>query len=154
MGEYVFALDDVSYMKSFEKRLEKAKQYITKPWKMKFFVYVNADMEPLDTVKRIEWLKKRECLPYIMRDQNVYGCEYEQFYTDIAAYCNQPGIFKKLDFETFLRKRHPKNAARQAWSYAIYNGEQPSICESCWQPTLDLFADGDNAYCEDCAIDA
>lgn len=154
MGEYGFAVDDVSYIKPFESKLQLAKKYISKPWKMKFFVYVNADMEPRDTVKRIEWLRQNGCLPYIMRDQNVYGSENEQFYTDVAAYCNQPGIFKKMDFETFLRNRHPKNSARQAWSFAIWNGECPTLCESCWQPTLDLFAEDENTLCAGCVDDA
>lgn len=150
MGEYGFALDDVSYMKPFEKKLEQAKRYITKPWKMKFFVYVNANMEPQDTVKRVKWLKEHECLSYIMRDQNVYGSEHERFYNDIAAYCNQPAIFKKMDFETYIKRRHPNNAQRQAVSNAIWNGEEPTICESCWQPTLELFVNDENALCESC----
>lgn len=152
MGEYTFSVDDVSYISSFEKRLALVKRYINRPWKMKFYVYANANMQPLDTVKRVEWLKQNECLAYVMRDQNIYGSEYDKFYKDVAAWCNQPAFFKKLDFETFLRKRHPNNERRQAESMAIYSGEETMLCESCWQPTLDVFLDNETALCEPCFV--
>lgn len=153
MGEYYFAFDDVKLMPFMDEVMPQVKRYITKPWKIKLFVYVNAEkMEPTDTVRRIEWCKAHECLPYVMRDANCYGSEHDRFYTDLAAYGNQPGIFKKMDFREFLRKRHPKNAARQAESWALWNGEMPTLCESCWQPTLDLFVDDMNTVCDKCLI--
>ena len=150
MGEYIFALDDARYIGMFEKRMPMVKRHIQTPWRMKFYVYVNADMDPMETVERVEWLKRHECLPYIMRDRNIYGSEHEKFYTDIASWCNQPGLFKKMDFEEFLRRRNPKNISRQGTSSAIYRGEEPVSCESCWQPTLDLFFDDGNALCNQC----
>ena len=150
MGEYVFAFDDVRLMPFMDATIPLVKRHITKPWKVKMFVYVDAaTMEPEDTVRRVEWLKAHECLPYVMRNANCYGSEHEKFYTDVAAWGNQPGIFKKMDFDEFLRKRHPKNAARQAESWATWNGEMPTLCESCWQPTLDLFEFDENALCEE-----
>lgn len=152
MGEYEFAFDDVRLMRFMDEIIPLVKQHIKKPWKVKMFVYVNAQtMEPEDTVRRVEWLKAHECLPYVMRDANCYGSEYEKFYTDIAAWGNQPGIFKKMDFKEFLRRRHPRNTARQAESWAVYNGEMPMVCESCWQPTLEIFNDEENYYCAECA---
>lgn len=153
MGEYVFAFDDIREMKLMENTIPLVKRYIPKPWKVKMFVYVNAaSMEPIDMVRRIEWLKKHECLPYVMRDANCYGSENEKFYTDVAAWCNQPGIFKKMDFKEFLRRRNPNNASRQAISWSTWTGEEPAICESCWQPTLDLFMEGEDAICEECLV--
>jgi len=32
--------------------------------------------------------------------------EHSQFYTDLAAWCNQPAFFKKTSFAGFLDKRH------------------------------------------------
>lgn len=152
MGEYVFAFDDIKLMRFMEKRLPLVKKHIPKPWKLKFFVYVNAEtMEPLDTVKRVEWLKEHECLPYVMRDANCYGSEYEQFYTDMASWANQPGIFKKMDFLEFVQRRNPRNRARQAESWAAYNGSTPMVCESCWQPTLYAVEQEGNTICEKCA---
>lgn len=150
MGEYVFAFDDIREMPLMNRTLPLVKSYIPKPWRIKMFVYVNADMNPQDTVRRIEWLKEHECLPYVMRDANCYGSKFEQFYTDLTSWCNQPGIFKKMDFKEFLRRRHPRNSKRQAESYAIWIDEQPNICEACWQPTLDMFNNGLTYVCESC----
>lgn len=151
MGEYFFAFDDVKLTKFMDDVMPLVKKYISKPWKIKLFLYVNAEkMEPEDTVKRIEWCREHECLPYVMRDINCYGSDYEKFYTDVAAYGNQPGIFKKMDFEEFLKRRHPKNETRQSVSLAAWNGEMPTLCESCWQPMLDFTYEGEEAYCELC----
>jgi len=153
MGEYLFAFDDVRYMRFMDEVMPLVKRYIPKAWKVKLYLYVNSEtMEPQDTVERMEWCKRNECLPYVMRDINCYGSECEQFYTDIAAYGNQPAIFKKMTFDDFLRKRHPKNRSRQANSWALWNGE-PYLCEQCWQPTLDLLMDDGNAVCPDCYED-
>lgn len=151
MGEYLFAFDDVRLTKFMDGVMPLVKSYITKPWKIKLYLYVNADkMEPTDTVERIEWCKAHKCLPYVMRDINCYGSEYERFYTDLAAWGNQPGIFKKMDFGEFLKRRHPNNQIRQKESLALWNGETPTVCESCWQPTFDLLMDDENATCGEC----
>lgn len=153
MGEYVFAFDDVRMMGFMDDAIGLVKRHIGTPWKVKMFVYVDAErMVPEDTVRRVEWLKAHECLPYVMRDANCYGSEYGMFYTDVASWCNQPGIFKKMDFREFLRRRHPGNNRRQAESAAIWDGGGPDLCESCWQPTLDLFSSGGNGVCEECLV--
>ena len=72
-----------------------------------------------ETIERIEWLKNNKCLPYIMRDISCWGSKYNHFYVDIAAYCNQPNLFKKLTFEEFLNKRHT-NLERINRSYNLY----------------------------------
>ena len=113
-GEYAFALDDARMIPFVEKRLGLVKRYIPKPWKLKFFVYVGPKMAPEETVRRVEFLKEHECLPYVMRDIAVYraGNDLSNFYTDLAAWCNQPGLFKKMEFGEFLDKRHPRNQRR------------------------------------------
>lgn len=103
-GEYIFALDDVRY-------IEKVKEKLTllswrKDWGFKFFVYVHPDMEESNIVSRIEFLRREKCLPYVMRDISCFNDPKSGFYVDLAAWCNQPGIFKKLSFKEFLGKRH------------------------------------------------
>lgn len=41
-----------------------------------------------------------------MRDISCWESELSDFYVDITSYCNQPNLFKKMDFKTFLKKRH------------------------------------------------
>lgn len=108
-GEYIFAFDDPKYQPLLEEKLKILKQYISKDWKLKFYIYHNKDMAIKQLINRVEWCRANKCLPYFMRDINCWDSEEKNFYIDYAAYCNQPGFFKKLTFETFLYKRHKDN---------------------------------------------
>lgn len=55
--------------------------------------------------ERIMILKSYAALPYIMRFEKVYDSEYSTFYSTVCAWCNQPGMFKKLCFEQFAKLR-------------------------------------------------
>lgn len=151
-GEYTFAFDDVSYMPMIERKFELVRKYLSKPWQCRFYVYVGPQMQPIDTVRRVEWCRDHKVLPYVMRDAAVYrtGSDISEFYTDLAAWCNQPAFFKKLEFDEFLAKRHLKNYARGGRSFEIYSGEARA-CEACWTPTPRLFEDETgNAICAKC----
>jgi len=115
--EYVFAFDDWKYRNLIEKQLE----LLTwcKPWGLKFFVYINPAMPLSDTVQRIEFLRDRKILPYVMRDISCWESEHIDFYKDIAAWCNQPGFFKNMELLDFLKKRL-KNQVRIQNSVAKY----------------------------------
>lgn len=118
MGEYIFAFDNIVYKKIIDEKLLLLNW--RKPYQFKFFVYVNPNMELSDTVKRIEFLKNKKILPYIMRDISCWDNKYNNFFIDIAAWCNQPSFFKKMNFEIFLQKRH-KNKNRILESNKLYN---------------------------------
>jgi hypothetical protein len=90
-----------------EKQMNKFRNRF-KDWALKFFVLVGYDTTIKNDIFRIKYLKDNACLPYIMRYENCYTSPYKNFYTDIAAYCNQVSIFKKMTFEQFLYKRHTK----------------------------------------------
>lgn len=120
MGEYIFAFDDWKYRRFIERQMLLLKWI--RPWGAKFFVYVHPDMELSETVRRIEFLRERELLPYVMRDSACWGSTNSDFYVDIAAYANQPAIFKKMDFDGFLAKRHPSNEKRVSASSTLYYG--------------------------------
>ena len=111
MGEYIFAFDDPKYEKLLEKKMQLIKKYIPKPWKIKFYIYHHPSMELSQAIRRVEWCRSHEALPYFMRDQECWESADKDFLTDYAAYCNQPGFFKNMDFSTFLHKRH-QNPAR------------------------------------------
>jgi len=127
MGEYIFAFDDPKYEKYVDEKLIIIKQYIPKDWKIKFYIYQNTTMAISDLIRRVEWCRDHKCLPYVMRDINCWDAEEKNFYIDYAAYCNQPGFFKKMDFETFLNKRH-KNTERITESCRIYEENNYSKC--------------------------
>ena len=108
IDRYIFAFDSWSYRDLWEEKMKIIRRHIIYPWRIRLYIYVNPNMPLSDTVNRIEWCREHECLPYIMRDSKCYESEHKDFYTDVAAYCNQPALFKKMDFETFLHKRHKK----------------------------------------------
>lgn len=126
MGEYIFAFDDPKYQLLLEEKLKILKQYISKEWKLKFYIYCNKDMDIGQLISRVEWCREHECLPYVMRDINCWEAKEKNFYIDYAAYCNQPAFFKKMDFETFLYKRH-KNIERIKRSLKIYQDNSIQI---------------------------
>lgn len=119
LGEYIFAFDNWKEKKVIENKLNLL--FWRKNWQLKFFVYIHPSMPLGDTINRIEWLKERKCLPYIMRDITCWESGYKDFYTDIAAYCNQVNLFKKLSFFNFLKKR-TNNQERIEKSYSLYKG--------------------------------
>lgn len=118
IGEYIFAFDSYSYIDIIDKKLSILDW--RKPYEFKFFVYSNPEMELSDIVKRIEYLRLRSCLPYVMRDISCWNTINSDFYTDIAAWCNQPGIFKKMSFHDFVYRRHSKNTERAKLSDSLY----------------------------------
>lgn len=117
MGEYIFAFDDAKYVRIIAQKLELLNW--RRPWQLKFYVYIHPGMNLSETRFRLTWLRVHECLPYLMRDLSCWGHENEGFYNDLAAWCNQPGFFKKMDFFEFVERRH-KNPARIAANKALW----------------------------------
>lgn len=117
-GDYTFAFDDIRYMDLINKKIELLKW--RKPYQIKFYIYVSDKMKICDTVDRIAWCKKNQFLPYVMRDINCYNSDINYFYTDLAAWCNQPALFKKMDFNEFLKIRHSnKNRIEKSMMAAL-----------------------------------
>lgn len=133
LGEYIFAFDDYKYVRTIGKKLELLSW--RKDWQIKFYVYTHPDMQDFEIVQRIEWLRENKCLPYIMRDLECFNSKKKYFYTDLAAYCNQPAFFKKISFEEFLHKRHKSKKAIQRVTDSIFlyneakNTKPPKIFE-------------------------
>jgi len=118
-GEYFFAFDDIKTKEIIFKKFKILKKYISKDWKVKFFLYCNANMHLQEVIYRIEWCKKNKCLPYFMRDINCWDSKNKNFYIDLAAWCNQPSIFKNMAFEEFIVKR-TNNKERQNKGIKLY----------------------------------
>ena len=120
MGEYIFAFDEPKYQPLLDEKILLMKKYISKPWKLKFYIYYHPSMDLKQLYERVEWCRAHECLPYVMRDAACWDCENKNFLIDYAAYCNQPAMFKTISFEQFLLKRHPNNKTRRESSLGIY----------------------------------
>lgn len=105
-GEYIFAFDRIEDRPVIEKGLKEIWKPLTKDWQTKFFVLVGYNTTLQQDLERVYFLKEHKCLPYIMRHSNCYSSEYKPFYTDLASWCNQPGLFKKMPFKEFIKRRH------------------------------------------------
>ena len=118
IGEYIFAFDDWRYLP----QIEGGMRLLTwvRDWQLKFFIYIHPDMELSNVVNRMEWLRGHNQLPYVMRNILCWDREYNEFYVDLAAWGNQPGIFKSMDFPEFMRRRHPNNNERVIKHIQLY----------------------------------
>jgi len=106
LGDYIFSFDDYNFLNILKDKLKILNW--RKEWRFKFFVYCHPDMKVSNVIKRIEFLKNEKCLPYLMRDFACWDSIYKKFYIDLSAWCNQPGIFKNMEFKEFLEKKHEK----------------------------------------------
>jgi hypothetical protein len=104
-GEFIFAFDNPLDKPIIEKNLKLWKKFVG-DWKTKFYVLVGFESTLKQDLDRVYFLKKNNCLPYIMRHTKCYTSPNKPFYTDLASWCNQPGLFKNMPFKTFIHKRH------------------------------------------------
>jgi len=118
LGDYIFAFDNWSYLPIIKKKLKLLNW--RRRFTFKFFVFCHPSMELSNIVNRINYLKDNECLPYVMRHISCWDSPYKLFYTDLASWCNQPNLIRKMTFEEFLVKRHPKNTERVTKHTALY----------------------------------
>ena len=126
MGEYIFAFDEPKYQPLLEKKLILMKKYITKPWKIKFYIYYHPNMELKELISRVEWCRKNQCLPYVMRDVACWDCENKEFLIDYASYCNQPAMFKNKTFKELLEIRAISDERRNK-DLEIYERERSKL---------------------------
>ena len=113
LGEYIFAFDYIKLEKIVTRKLNLFRKYFDKEWRIKFFIYCDADAPIRDVIYRLNWCKNQKVLPYLMRNINCWNSVNHPFYTDLAAYCNQPNIWKKMNPDEYITKRQPKNKKRQ-----------------------------------------
>lgn len=82
--------------------------------------FVSQDMNDLESVfERIAILIQYRIVPYIMRFASVYASSYAQLYSYIAAWCNQPNMFKKLSFGEFCEKRATSEKAKRECCWRV-----------------------------------
>jgi len=121
IGDFIFAFDYIQLEKLITQKLELFREFFKVGWHIMFYVYCNANHDIGDVVHRVEWCRSNNVLPYLMRDMNCWDGDSKDFYTDLAAYCNQPSIFKKMTPEQYINKRQPKNIDRRNAFLNLYN---------------------------------
>ncbi len=133
-GDFIFAFDHISDKKIIQDRLRTWKKYVNKTTKL----YVLCAFESVDiidienTFERIRILMRYGCLPYIMRYESYKESEHKNLYIQIARWCNQPSIFKKMSFSQFAKKnqeyhKNPNTKSRCYDTYLYYKNEFPEL---------------------------
>jgi len=116
-GEMIFAFDNIEDKKLIMSKLMLIRATVPQ-WsrELKFYVFCGCDKNGVydkdfwekditDLFERIYILKTFNCKPYVMRFEDVYESEYNSFYACVAAWCNQPSLFKTFTFRLFCKCR-------------------------------------------------
>ena len=124
-ADFIFAFDNIADKDIIESKLQRIFELYPKTKKhFKFYVLCGYDrneqwdrdfwkQDIIDTFERIKILSKYSALPYIMRYEKCYTSDYEGVYTTLAAWCNQPSIFKKFSYRDFCRCKGMANKYSQ-----------------------------------------
>lgn len=115
--EMIFAFDNIEDKDLIVSKLKLIRETVPE-WKreLKFYVFCGCDRNNIydenfwqedikDVFERIFILNEYGAKPYIMRYEKVYQSEYSSFYSALAAWCNQPSMFKTFTFRTFCQCR-------------------------------------------------
>mgnify|MGYP007070207436 CR=1 FL=1 len=119
-GDFIFAFDDIRDALLIEEKIKLLRRYVNlKTKRVKFYTlcaydrhgrydtaFWRADVQGL--LHRIDLLKRYDCLPYVMKFQEYKKSPFRFLYTSLANWCNQPHIFKKLDFIETVKRRNSK----------------------------------------------
>lgn len=108
--DYIFAFDNIDDSDIIKSKLNLIRKYTNKV--CKFYVFCGYDRNNIwdfkfwekdifDMMKRIEILMSYQCIPYIMRYNRYVESPYAGVYKTVAAWCNQPSIFKNKTLREF-----------------------------------------------------
>jgi len=104
LGEFTFAFDNWSDHKNIEQKLTQWMSYDSKH-NVKMYVLCgfkgNEVLDIVETFQRIKMIASFGALPYIMRYNGWDNGSMRGMYINLARWCNQPAIFKKMSFREF-----------------------------------------------------
>lgn len=112
-GDFIFAFDNIEDKHIIIDKLKILNEFLPTKRK-KFYVFCGFDRDSQyeygfferdieQLLERINILRRYKSLPYIMRHENYIKSPYKWLYIQLAAWTNQPSIFKTFDFITFVK---------------------------------------------------
>lgn len=114
-GDMIFAFDNIEDKDLIVSKLKLIRQ-VAPNWKrpLKFYVFCGCDKNDiydtefwhkdiLSLFDRIDILSQFGVKPYIMRFEKSYHSDFASFYAAVAAWCNQPSIFRSFTFRMFCQ---------------------------------------------------
>lgn len=111
--DFIFAFDNIEDRPIIEKKLRRIRELYPESWKhLKFYVLCGFDnvggwddtffpQDIANTFERIRILDRYRAYPYVMRYEKCYTSRWSGIYSAVAAWANQPNIFKKFTFREF-----------------------------------------------------
>jgi len=105
-GDYIFAFDHLYDSELIDNKLQLWRRYCRKTTKLYVLsAFESQDVRDIISVfERIKILFRHQCLPYIMRYKDYNGSEMRGMYINLARWCNQPNIVKKMSFREFCER--------------------------------------------------
>ncbi len=121
-GDYIFAFDHIQDKELIQEKLSIWREHCNKETKLyvlcaydphcvtdpKHYISEGETVEEKDyidicnTFERIRILMRYQCLPYIMRYRDHVDSKYRGMYIQLARWCNQPSLFKKMTFLEYI----------------------------------------------------
>lgn len=142
IGDKIFAFDNIADKNLIENKLQMIRRHTEVIVKFYTFCAYNhsnkgeyddlfwsKDIE--DLFHRIKILMKYKCLPYVMRYKDYVLSPYKGIYVNVARWCNQPNMLKKMTFAEFCKISGMSRAGREKYNldfnaYLINGGKKGS----------------------------
>lgn len=119
-GDYTFAFDDLKDRDEIEKGIQIWRRHYDGNTRLYVLSgFGSQDEKDIESVfERIRILMQYKCLPYIMRHKKYLESPYKGMYINLASWCNQPALFKKMSFWDFCNARGRDSSLRYAKKFA------------------------------------
>ena len=113
-GDFIFAFDYIKDKELIQRKLKIWKNHTKRTTKLYVLTaYESQDIKDIkNTFERIKILMQHGCLPYIMRYEDYKKSDFLGMYIQLARWCNQPRLFKKMSFRQFAEanQKYHKNS--------------------------------------------
>lgn len=134
-GEFTFAFDNISDMRLIESKISLVQEMQKEIGKkdIRFYILTGYDFahkydeifwvkDIEDTFKRIEFLIKYGCRPYIMKHKDHNASPFRGTYVNLGRWCNTVSVFKKMSYEEFVQANAEINPkAKKCATLDYYN---------------------------------
>lgn len=135
-GDFIFAFDNWKDRDIIERALKIWKRHCPKKG-TKFYLFCGFKQKPdkfdvfykdiWELFQRIKVLMQYGCIGYVMRHDDYHKAPIENFYVQVARWCNQPQFYKKMSFweyayrnQTFWEEHAGFEVSQQIKQYADF----------------------------------
>jgi hypothetical protein len=112
-GDYIFAFDNINEKDIILRKMKIWHKYWNGIKNSKFYVLCAFESQDIRDIvslfERIKLLADNGCYSYVMRYKDYKNSKWEQLYTAIASWCNQPHLADKMTFREFAVLRGMRN---------------------------------------------